>query len=283
MKLKNSCAAVLCVLMLITAFTVCPAVATPMDSVGPHASMPQYFISAEEYQASVPEEYKSSQEYLAFITEEYTPLPLFDIAASEVSASSSDVSYGSDDVYSTINPQFTLKNLMKYGYKHGMKKEDHFNIEYIQGSGIKAIKHGLHIDYTSSDATSSDTEWTIIYSQKEYGGGGWKEISRFSKIQDDMTDNEAYAILLIMRQIMDHNSDEFAALMGAISGTLTGITVAGMVAAIPSCGTSLIVSAVSTTCMAITAGVSWGYAYVMHQSANDAVRACINIYHDYLE
>lgn len=146
MKLKNSRAAALCILMLLTAFTVCPAAATVMDAVDSPAYVPQYFTSAE-YQASVPEEYKSLPEYLAFITEEYTPLPMFDISVSEVSASSSDVFSASDDVYSTVSPKQSLLELMKYEYDHGGKKEHHFDLEYIHGSGIKAMKHRLHVDY----------------------------------------------------------------------------------------------------------------------------------------
>ncbi len=98
-----------------------------------------------------------------------------------------------------------------------------------------------------------------------------------------MTNDETHAIHLIMRQVMDHNKDEFAALVGEITGTCLGISVAGGIFALPSGGTSLIVSAVALAGAAIASGVTLGYAYVMHASAIDSIKACIDIYHDFLE
>lgn len=54
---------------------------------------------------------------------------------------------------------------MKYEYDHGGKKEHHFDLEYIHGSGIKAIKHRLHVDYVQR-VIYRNAEWTLIYLQK---------------------------------------------------------------------------------------------------------------------
>lgn len=83
--------------------------------------------------------------------------------------------------------------------------------------------------------------------------------------------------------MIDFNKDEFAALISEITGTFVGISVAGGIFALPSGGISLIVSAVALTGVAITSGVSMGRAYVKHASAIDSIKACINIYHDFLE